>query len=89
MDDEEEIRDNIRDYFEIHGFCVHGAAGGGEMREVIARQPVSIVILDLRMPGEDGFTLCQELNKKPGLGIIMLTGSADTVDKVVRPGNGR
>ena len=38
VDDEKEIRDNIRDYFEIHGFCVHEAAGGAEMREVIGRQ---------------------------------------------------
>lgn len=83
VDDEKEIRDNIRDYFEIHGYCVHEAAGGAEMRDVMGREPVSIVILDLRMPGEDGFTLCQELNKQPGIGIIMLTGSAETVDKVI------
>lgn len=83
VDDEKDIRDGIRDYFEIHGFRVHGAADGAEMRDVIGREPVSIVILDLRLPGEDGFTLCQELNKQPTLGVIMLTGSTETVDKVV------
>ena len=83
VDDEKEIRDNITDYFEIHGFKVHGAADGEEMRGIVEREPVSIVILDLRLPGEDGFVLCKELSKRPQLGVIMLTGSTETVDKVV------
>ena len=83
VDDEKEIRDNITDYFEIHGFKVHGAADGEEMRGIVDREPISIVILDLRLPGEDGFVLCRELSKRPQLGVIMLTGSTETVDKVV------
>lgn len=83
VDDEADIRETIEDYFELQGFTVHSAADGGEMREVLARQDISLVILDVRMPGEDGFQLCRHLRENHDLGVIMLTGSADTVDRIV------
>ena len=83
VDDEEDIRATIEDYFELKGFVVHSAANGGEMRAIMREHPISIVILDLRLPGEDGFTLCRELRESHDVGVIMLTGSADTIDKVV------
>lgn len=83
VDDEAGIRESIEDYFSVHGFTVHAAASGTEMDAVLARAPVSLVLLDLRMPGEDGFSLCRRLRESHDLGIIMLTGSAETIDKVV------
>ncbi len=83
VDDEAGVRESIEDYFTVHGFTVHMAANGAEMDEVMARAPVEVVLLDLRMPGEDGFTLCRRLREGHDVGVIMLTGSAETVDKVV------
>ena len=67
----------------MNGFSVHGAENGDAMREVMSANPIEIVLLDVRLPGEDGFTLCRELRAEHDVGIIMLTGSADTVDRVV------
>lgn len=83
VDDEEDFREVVIDYFALQGFLVHEAGNGTEMREVLAYAPVQVVLLDLRMPGEDGFALCRWLRENARLGIIMLTGSNDTVDKVV------
>jgi two-component system phosphate regulon response regulator OmpR len=83
VDDEPEIRDTICEYFELQSFVVHEAANGDDMRAVLLEHPIDLVLLDLRMPGEDGFTLCRELRAKHSAGVIMLTGSSDTVDKIV------
>lgn len=83
VDDEPDIREAIETYFSAQEFRVHSAANGDELRAVLVDHPVSVVILDLRMPGEDGFSLCRWLREHHNLGIIMLTGSTDTVDKIV------
>ena len=53
------------------------------MREIVGNQPVDVVILDLRMPGEDGLSLARYLREHSDVAIIMLTGSAEIVDRVV------
>jgi two-component system phosphate regulon response regulator OmpR len=83
VDDEAEVRDMLRDYLCRNGYTVSLADGGGTMRDVLANRPVHLVILDLVMPGEDGLTLARELRQQMQLGIIMLTASGDSVDRVV------
>src|SRR5262245_60401589 len=53
------------------------------MRRVIGQDPVDLVILDLMLPGEDGLTLARALRSESGIGIIILTGRGETVDRII------
>lgn len=83
VDDEADIRSTIADYFAGHGFAVSEAANGAEMRAALAERPIALVLLDLRMPGEDGFALCRHLREHHAVGIVMLTGSTDMHDRII------
>ena len=73
----------IRDYLVSHDFIVSTAEDGPTMKEVLSERPVHIVVLDLKMPGEDGFSLTRYLRERGPVGIIMLTGSGEVIDRVV------
>ncbi len=83
VDDDAEIRTLIKDYLEDRGYSVSTASNGQTMRHVMATREVDLVILDLVMPGEDGLTLTRYLRGNSSVGIIILTGKGDTVDRVV------
>lgn len=83
VDDDAEVRETIRDYLLSHDFVVSTADNGTAMKAVLAERPVNIVVLDLKMPGEDGFTLTRYLRDRGPVGIIMLTGSGEVIDRVV------
>src|SRR5262245_17877574 len=82
-DDEPDIRDTVAEYLAGHGYVVTAADSGPALRQIVNSQPVDIVILDIRMPGEDGLSLARYLREHSGVAIIMLTGSAEIVDRVV------
>lgn len=65
------------------GYSVRTAGGGEDMRRMIAEACPDLVILDLMLPGEDGFSLARELRAQSSVGIVMLTGKTDTIDKIV------
>jgi two-component system phosphate regulon response regulator OmpR len=62
---------------------VQQAQSGGDMREEIERHLPDVVLLDVRLPGEDGLTLARYLRERYDMGIIMVTGAKDVVDRVV------
>jgi DNA-binding response OmpR family regulator len=82
-DDEPDIRDTVAEYLRDKGYTVTTADAGPALREIIDKQHVDVVILDIRMPGEDGLSLARYMRERSGVAIIMLTGSADVVDRVV------
>ena len=82
-DDEPDIRDTVAEYLASHGYAVTPASAGPDLREIVDNQAVDIVILDIRMPGEDGLSLARYLREHSDVAIIMLTGSAEIVDRVV------
>src|SRR2546429_4292405 len=53
------------------------------MRRVLGQSHVDLVILDLMLPGEDGLTLARSLRDESGIGIIILTGRGETVDRII------
>ncbi len=65
------------------GYRVRTGGSGKEMRRLLAEERPDLVILDLMLPDEDGFTLARELRAGSNIGIVMLTGKTDTVDKIV------
>jgi two-component system phosphate regulon response regulator OmpR len=83
VDDEAEVRDLLKEYLIKQGFAVSAAASAAAAREVLAARVVDLVILDLRMPGEDGLSFARELRGRGGVAIVMLTASSETVDRVI------
>jgi DNA-binding response OmpR family regulator len=83
VDDQLEICQLVREYLTDEGFRVSIAQDGAAMREVLARDPADLVVLDLVLPGEDGLSLARELRSQSELGIIMLTGRGETVDRII------
>lgn len=72
----------LRRYLSDEGFQVSDAADGPAMRAMLGAKPVDLVLLDLVMPGEDGFTLARHIRERGPIPIIMLTGKGDLIDKV-------
>lgn len=83
VDDEPEIRELLREYLALHGFEVSVADGGGALRALVARGEPDLVVLDVRMPGEDGLSLIRFLREETEAAIVMLTAVDEMVDKVV------
>ena len=83
VDDDQDVRETLRDYFEHSGFYVFIAGDGDGMRKVLAARAVDLVLMDLSLPGEDGLTLTRELRSKHDIGIIMLTAAGQVVDRIV------
>jgi DNA-binding response OmpR family regulator len=83
VDDDPSVRSLLRDYLEGHGFGVAEAADGTQMREQIERELPDAVLLDVRMPGEDGVVLARYLRERYDIGILMVTASGDVVERVV------
>jgi DNA-binding response OmpR family regulator len=83
VEDDPEVRDTLREYFELSGFQVYVAGDGEGMREVLARSRVDVVLMDLNLPREDGLTLTRQLRSSHGAGVIMLTAAGETVDRII------
>jgi two-component system phosphate regulon response regulator OmpR len=82
VDDDQSIREMLADYLGDHGYAVAQAASGAAMRAEIERALPAVVLLDVGLPGEDGLTLARYLRERYDIGIIMVTGAADVVDRV-------
>jgi two-component system OmpR family response regulator len=83
VDDQQEIRDVVQEYLTGEGFRVSTAQDGTGMRRVLSQSAADLVILDLMLPGEDGLTLARSLRSQSGIGIIILTGRGETVDRII------
>jgi DNA-binding response OmpR family regulator len=83
VDDDRAIREMIVEYLRNHGFAAVEADSGAAMRAALERDPPDVVLLDIRMPGEDGLTLARFLRERYDVGIIMVTGSGEVVDRIV------
>lgn len=83
VDDDPRICRLLRRYLEVEGYRVDTAASGQAMRRLLAERPVDLVLLDVRLPDEDGFTLVRELRGLSDVAVIMVTGKTDPFDKVL------
>lgn len=83
VDDDPSVRDMLVEYLSGHEFDVRAVDCGAAMLAELGRQVPDIVLLDIRLPGEDGLSLARRLRELDPIGIIMVTGSGDVVDRVV------
>jgi DNA-binding response OmpR family regulator len=83
VEDDVFVREVLEVYLRAEGYHVTVASDGREMRTVLSEEAVHLVIMDLRLPGEDGFALTRYLREQYAVGIIILTTRNETVDRVV------
>jgi two-component system OmpR family response regulator len=83
VDDDPAVCKLITDYFGDFGIRVSLAFDGAAMRQALAQEIFDLILLDLRLPDEDGMTLARELRAKSGTPIIILTSRRDDADRVM------
>ena len=79
-DDENNIRAAIRTFLENAGYIVEDFETGDLLLAAFAQSPADLVVLDVMMPGSNGFVVCRELRKKSTVPIIMLTARDSDLD---------
>ena len=82
VEDDVTVREMLAEYLGTHGYEVASADSGAVMREAVEKSLPDVVLLDVNLPGEDGFTLARFLRDRYDVGIIMVTGAADLADRV-------
>jgi DNA-binding response OmpR family regulator len=86
VEDDERIRASMRLALEDEGYEIADVSGGEDALEVFDRvattNPFDVVIIDIMLPGMDGFACCRELRRRSSIPIIMVTARADTHDVV-------
>ncbi len=83
VDDEAVIRARLKGYFEREGYRVLEAGDGEQMWQQLTKQHVDLVMLDINLPGTDGLSLARQLRSHSDVGIILVTGRDETIDKIV------
>jgi len=83
VDDEAEVRALLRAGFEREGFEVSEAKDGAGLMAVLDKRAVDLITLDVRLLGEDGFSLAREVRAKKNVPIVMISGMGDMIDRVV------
>ena len=84
VEDEATQRQLLADYLSGQNFRVSAVDGGAALHRLVEREAPALVLLDVGLPGDDGFALVRWLRERSSrTGIIMVTSAADTVDRVV------
>ena len=83
VDDDPSVREMVADYLTRNEIQVTAVASGREIAGVTGRQTIDLLILDLKLPGEDGIDIARRLRAESGLPIIMLTGCTEEADRVM------
>jgi len=83
VDDDPQIRSMIDRYLSKEGFTVLLADSGAQMEEVLNKESVDLVLLDLGLPDGDGLMFARRIQDKSEIGLIILTGKGEMIDRVV------
>jgi two-component system, OmpR family, phosphate regulon response regulator OmpR len=83
IDDDTKLRDMVRDYLLEHELATVGVANTGEADLILSQQNIALVILDINMPGEDGFSFLTRLRKRLcNIPVLILSGRGHEFDRV-------
>jgi two-component system OmpR family response regulator len=83
VDDDPAVRELLLEYLAANELRVSAVASGAAMLELLEREAIDLVLLDLKMPGEDGMQLARALRERAGIPIVLLTGKAEEADRVM------
>jgi two-component system, OmpR family, response regulator len=83
VDDDPSMRQMITDYLSDNELRVTAVASGRDLLAIFERETIDLLILDLRLPGEDGMEIARKLRERSDVPIIMLTGRRDEADRVM------
>ncbi len=83
LDDDDAVRSVLSDYLSRNDFRVTAVATGSELTELMARETVDLVILDVRLGREDGMQIARRLREESAIPILMLTGRSEEADRVM------
>jgi DNA-binding response OmpR family regulator len=83
VDDEVDITLLLATYLQAQGFRVSQLHSGRALLELMPSDPPQLVLLDLGLPGEDGFVIARQLREHWHCGLVIVTGRGDSIDKVV------
>lgn len=83
VDDDPELRAMLADYLTINDMKVTALADAEHVDQVLSDSVIDLVLLDLRLPGEDGMALARRLRESSAVPIIMLTGQTDRADRIM------
>ena len=83
VDDDEDILSLLTGFFRKHGHSITVATHGTAMFAALEEGAIDLVVLDLMLQGEDGFSLCRKLRVRSRVPVIMLTAMSDHTDRVV------
>jgi len=83
VDDDPDVRELLNDYLSEHGYSVEQAEDGKTARQQLEKQVPNVVLLDVGLPGEDGLSIARYLREHYDIGIIIVSGAGETVDRIV------
>lgn len=83
IEDEERIRRVIKDYLECDSVTVYEADDGINGFKILEQENIDLVILDIMLPGQDGWTICNKIRNSSNVIIVMLTAKSEENDKLL------
>ncbi len=83
VDDEKLIRDVVREYLEVESYEVVEASDGDKVNDILSKDSIDLIIMDIMMPHKDGFQTVKELRKNYNVPVIMLSARGEEYDKLI------
>lgn len=83
VDDDPAMCELVREYLSQNELRVTAVSSGKQMLEVLGREAIDLVLLDLRLPGEDGLSLARQLRERSKMPIVIVTGRLEEADRVM------
>ncbi|BAI75755.1 DNA-binding two-component response regulator (plasmid) [Azospirillum sp. B510] len=83
VEDESDLRDDLVEYLDRCGFDVRGASRGAELDRLLEECQADVIVLDINLPDEDGFSVARRVRARSPAAIIMLTARSGLIDRVI------
>ncbi len=83
VEDEADLRDDLVEYLDRCGFEVRGASSGVELDGLLENESADVIVLDVNLPDEDGFSVARRVRALSPAAIVMLTARSSLIDRVI------